>query len=80
MLSSDLAALTLLALGRLSHLLLVLSFLLFVHPNQKRNANTLTGRSVHTQACSEHLVLWQGYSKEECSWLMEDAMTFDADQ
>eukprot|EP00731_Ephydatia_muelleri_P033897 Em0041g10a len=36
--------------------------------------------SVHTQACAEYLVLWQGYSKEECSWLVEDAMTFDADQ
>ena len=36
--------------------------------------------SVHTQTCAEYLVLWQGYSKEESSWLVEDAMMFDADQ
>ena len=33
-----------------------------------------------TQARVEYLVLWQGNSMEECSCLVEEAMTFDADQ
>ena len=30
--------------------------------------------------CTRYLVLWDGYSKEHCSWVDVDALTFDCKQ